>query len=69
MPTPKEVTPVKPGKQTSEFYVTLAGMMSAGLMLAFGVPVPPEAILTTIGVLGGVYTAVRGWVKAKAGGR
>jgi len=56
---------VKPGKQTSEFYVTLAGMLSAGAMLAFGIPVPPEAILATIGVLGSVYTAVRGLVKSK----
>lgn len=64
--TEKKKAEVKPGNKTSEFYVTLAGMLSAGLMVAFGVPVPPEAILATIGVLGGIYTGARAWVKGKA---
>ena len=52
---------VKPGYQTSEFWV-VAGTIAA---MTFGIPVPPEMAAIVMGVLGSVYTGVRGWVKAR----
>lgn len=52
----------KSGYKTSEMWI-VAGSIAA---LAFGIPVTPDMAAGVIGVLGTVYTVVRGWVKANA---
>lgn len=55
----------KPGKQTSEFYLSIASILSLLLSNQFGVDLPVESIAISITTIVAVYIAGRSYLKGR----